>query len=139
MLNVREELFRVIKIKEKINEKTKMSLWRSEAEINLDGDLAKIVKCNCSICKRKGAIMSMVKNEDFKIVKGEDKLKLYQFHSKVAKHYFCSNCGIYTHHNPRSNPAMTGFNLGCVDEINTFDLKDITLIDGQNHPLDQKK
>ena len=34
--------------------------------------------------------MSMVKNEDFKIIKGEDKLKLYQFHSKVAKHYFCS-------------------------------------------------
>ena len=38
-----------------------------EAEINLDGDLAKVIKCNCSICKRKGAIMSMVKNEDFKI------------------------------------------------------------------------
>ena len=48
-----------------------------EAEINLDGDLAKVIKCNCSICKRKGAIMSMVKNEDFKIVKGGDKLKLY--------------------------------------------------------------
>jgi|TARA_B100001063_G_scaffold46038_1_gene39799 hypothetical protein len=110
-----------------------------EAAINIDGDLEKIVKCNCSICKRKAAIMSMVKNEDFKIIKGEDKLKLYQFHSKVAKHYFCSNCGIYTHHNPRSNPAMTGFNLGCVDEINTFDLKDIILIDGNNHPLDQKK
>ena len=26
-----------------------------EAEINLDGDLAKVIKCNCSICKRKGA------------------------------------------------------------------------------------
>ena len=38
--------------------------------------------------------MSMVKNDDFKIVKGEDKLKLYQFHTKVAKHYFCSVCGI---------------------------------------------
>jgi hypothetical protein len=34
---------------------------------------------------------------------------------------------------------MTGFNLGCVDEINTFDLKDVVLIDGNNHPLDQKK
>ena len=45
-----------------------------EAEINLDGDLAKVIKCNCSICKRRGAIMSMVKNEDFKIVKGEDQL-----------------------------------------------------------------
>ena len=45
-----------------------------EAEINLDGDLAKVIKCNCSICKRKGAIMSMVKNEDFKIIKGEDRI-----------------------------------------------------------------
>ena len=109
-----------------------------EAEINVSKNLEKILKCNCSICKRKGAIISMVKNEDFKIIKGKDKLKLYQFHSKIAKHYFCSNCGIYTHHNPRSNPAMTGFNLGCVDEINTFELDNISLIDGLNHPLDKK-
>ena len=40
-----------------------------EAEINVDGDLEKIVKCNCSLCKRRGAVMSMVKNEDFKITK----------------------------------------------------------------------
>ena len=31
-----------------------------EAEINVDGDLAKVIKCNCSICKRKSAIMSRV-------------------------------------------------------------------------------
>jgi hypothetical protein len=34
---------------------------------------------------------------------------------------------------------MTGFNVGCIDEINTFALKDIPVNDGQNHPLDQKK
>ena len=111
-----------------------------EAEIKVPiNELAKIVKCNCSICKRKNATMGMVKNEDFKIIKGEDKLKLYQFHTKVAKHYFCSECGIYTHHHPRSAPTMTGFNLGCVDEVDVANLKDITLIDGQNHPMDQKK
>ena len=44
----------------------------------------------------------------------------------------------FTHHNPRSNPAMTGFNLGCIDEINTFDLKNISINDGHNHPLDKK-
>ena len=108
-----------------------------EAEIKINA-ISKLLRCNCSICKRKGAIMSMVKNEDFKIVKGKDKLKLYQFHSKVAKHYFCSECGIYTHHNPRINPAMTGFNVGCIDEINTFDLKEVPVNDGQNHPLDKK-
>ena len=109
-----------------------------EAEINVSDKLEKILRCNCSVCKRKGAIMSMVKNEDFKITKGEKMLNLYQFHSKVAKHFFCSICGIYTHHNPRSNPAMTGFNLGCVDDIDTFKLDKINIIDGQNHPLDEK-
>ena len=109
-----------------------------EVKINVPDNLEKVLRCNCSICKRKGAIMSMVKNEDFKIIKGKDKLKLYQFHSKVAKHYFCSNCGIYTHHNPRANLAMTGFNLGCVDEINTFELENVVVNDGQNHPLDKK-
>ena len=109
-----------------------------EAEINIPDNLEKILKCNCSLCERKGAIMSMVKNENFRVIKGEDRLKLYQFHTKVAKHYFCSNCGIYTHHNPRSNPTMTGFNLGCLDDIDTFQFKDIAVNDGRNHPLDKK-
>ena len=109
-----------------------------EAEINVPENLEKVLKCNCSLCKRKGAVMSMVKNDDFKIIKGEDKLSLYKFHTKVANHYFCSICGIYTHHNPRINPAMTGFNLGCIDDIDTFKFKDILINDGQNHPLDKK-
>ena len=110
-----------------------------EAEINLTNKFEKIMRCNCSICKKKGAIMSMVKNEDFKIIKGEDKLKLYQFHSKVAKHFFCSECGIYTHHNPRINPALTAFNVGCIEEVDIFKLDNITIADGKNHPLDKKK
>ncbi len=108
-----------------------------EAEINID-NIKKILRCNCSICKRKGAMMSLVKKEDFKVTKGEDNLKIYKFHTKVANHFFCSNCGIYTHHNPRSNPSMTGFNVGCLDEIDTFKLSEITIIDGKNHPLDKK-
>ncbi len=118
--------------------KLKCHCGEVEASIAISGTLEKTLKCNCSICKRKGAIMSMVKNEDFKILKGENKLKLYQFHSKIAKHYFCSNCGIYTHHNPRSNPAMTGFNVGCIDDIDTFKLENISINDGHNHPLDKK-
>jgi len=108
-----------------------------EAEINVLQELKKFLRCNCSICKRKGAVMSMVANENFKIIKGHDQLKLYQFHTNVAKHYFCSNCGIYTHHNPRSNPNMTGFNIGCLDNVDDMKLKDIIVNDGQNHPLDK--
>ena len=82
--------------------------------------------------------MSMVKNENFNIVKGKDKLSLYKFHTKVANHYFCSICGIYTHHNPRINPSMTGFNLGCLEEVDTFKLEKVNIADGKNHPLDKK-
>ena len=108
-----------------------------EAEINIK-KIEKILRCNCSICKRKGAIMSMVKNEDFKIIKGSENLTFYKFHSNVAKHFFCAKCGIYTHHNPRSNPSMTGFNIGCIDELDNVELKDIPVNDGKNHPLDKK-
>ena len=109
-----------------------------EAEINTPERLEKIMRCNCSICKRKGAIMSIVKNEDFKITKGEEKLTLYKFHSKIAKHFFCSICGIYTHHNPRINPAMTGFNIGCIDNFDSKKIDNVQNNDGQNHPLDKK-
>ena len=110
-----------------------------EIEANIPEPLEKIVRCNCSICKRKGAIMTLVNSDDIKILKGQEILKLYQFHSKVAKHYFCSQCGIYTHHNPRSNPTMYGINIGCIEGINSFEQKDISIIDGDNHPLDKKK
>ena len=109
-----------------------------EAEINVQENFEQTLKCNCSLCKRKGALMSFVKNDNFRIIKGNDKLSLYQFHTKVAFHYFCSICGIYTHHNPRSNPAMTVFNLGCIDEVDTFNLENISINDGLNHPLDKK-
>jgi len=82
--------------------------------------------------------MSFVGPEDFKIVKGEDQIKLYQFHSKTAKHYFCSNCGIHTHANPRSNPKIFMINVACIDGVNPFGLKNIIVNDGENHPLDKK-
>ena len=109
-----------------------------EAEIDASKNLEKVMRCNCSICKRKGAIMSMVENNKFKIVKGKDNLKMYQFHSNTAKHYFCKDCGIYTHHHPRINPSLTAFNVGCIDDIDTFKLEGVKIADGNNHPLDKK-
>ena len=110
-----------------------------EAEVNVKQPFTKIIRCNCSICKRKGAIMTMVGPDDFKIIKGAELLKLYQYHSKTAKHYFCSNCGIYTHHNPRSNPSMYGINVGCLDGVDPLKLENVSINDGENHPLDHKK
>ena len=102
--------------------------------------IKKLMRCNCSLCKRKGYIIGVIGSyDDLKIVKGENLLKLYQYHTKTAKHYFCSNCGIHTHRNPRINPKIWGINVACVEGINPFELKNVSINDGQNHPLDKKK
>ena len=49
-----------------------------EIEVNLPNPLSKVIRCNCTLCKRKGAIMTMVKPADFKIIKGQELLKLYK-------------------------------------------------------------
>jgi len=109
-----------------------------EAEVNLPENLEKVLRCNCTLCKRKGYIMTPVNPENFKLIKGQDFIKLYQYHTKIAKHYFCSKCGIYTYANPRSNPNIYMINVGCVDGINPFELKNVVINDGENHPMDKK-
>lgn len=85
-------------------------------ELNLmmpDG-LEKLRRCNCSICSRRGAVVASVKVENLEIIKGKEVLTTYTFNTHTAKHYFCSVCGIYTHHRRRSDPTEYGINLSCV-------------------------
>jgi hypothetical protein len=94
-------------------------------------------RCDCSICRRKGAIVASVPLDGITIVKGQDVLTLYQFNTNTAKHYFCSRCGIYTHHQRRSNPHEYGYNVGCLAGVNPFDIPDVPTRDGVNHPADR--
>ena len=48
----------------------------------------KLMRCNCSLCKRKGYIMTPINPENFKIMKGQNLLTLYQYHTKVAETLF---------------------------------------------------
>lgn len=95
-------------------------------------------RCDCSMCRRRGAVVASVPLNGIRIVKGELKLKLYQFNTHTAKHYFCSECGIYTHHQRRSNPSEYGYNVGCLEGVNPYQLGDIAVMDGVNHPSDRK-
>ena len=52
-----------------------------EAEVNVPEKFEKVMRCNCSICKRKGYVMSPIGENDMKIIKGEDKLTLYQYYT----------------------------------------------------------
>ncbi|MET0281525.1 MAG: GFA family protein [Steroidobacteraceae bacterium] len=107
-----------------------------ELELFLPDGIVDASRCNCSLCRRKGAVMGYLPRSDLRIVRGAEFLSLYQFHTRVARHYFCSVCGIYTHHQCRGDPNQYGYNVGCLDGVNPLDLEGIELSDGANHPSD---
>ena len=64
--------------------------------------------------------MAMVSKDSIQIIKGKENLTSYKFNTMIAEHFFCKTCGIYTHHNRRSDPNGAAINIGCIDAINPF-------------------
>lgn len=104
-------------------------------EVSLDNGLEKLRRCNCSLCRRKGAIVASVPLRGLKVTRGEEKLTLYQWNTKTAKHYFCSICGIYTHHQRRSDPNEFGFNVACIDGVDPYTLGPVRVADGASQSV----
>ena len=123
----------------KINEYHKLTCHSGsvELELYLPHGLENPRRCDCSMCRRRGAVVASVLLKNLKIVKGKDKLSLYQFNTNTAKHFFCSSCGIYTHHQRRSSPTQYGFNVACLEGVNPFEIQDVPVMDGVNHPADR--
>lgn len=95
--------------------------------------IEKGLRCNCSVCARKGALMSseVIPIEKLTIDAQEGSLGLYQFGARTAKHFFCKTCGIYPFHETARAPGHYRVNLGCIDDIDTFSLE-FDVFDGKN-------
>ncbi|MEM9923797.1 MAG: GFA family protein [Cyanobacteria bacterium P01_D01_bin.50] len=91
----------------------------------------KLLKCNCSICTKKGFLHLIVPQDNFNLLKGEDNLTTYTFNTGVAKHKFCRHCGIHSFYTPRSHPDCVSVNVHCLDDdvISQFE---IVPFDGRN-------
>ena len=108
-----------------------------ELQVTLPDGLASARRCDCSFCRRRGAIVVSAPLDQLVIVRGAQNLTLYQWGTGTAKHWFCKTCGIYTHHQRRSNPLQYGINTGILDGISPRDFGDVPMMDGVNHPADQ--
>jgi hypothetical protein len=105
-------------------------------EVELANGLRSARRCDCSYCRMRGAVAVSAKLGGVSITAGEQLLSSYAFNTRTAKHYFCSVCGIYTHHQRRSNPDEYGVNVACLDGISPFDFDEVPVNDGINHPTD---
>ena len=94
-------------------------------------------RCTCSYCRMRGAVAVSADLAGLTIIAGADTLSIYKFGTMTAAHYFCSVCGIYTHHQRRSNPGQYGVNVACLEGLSPFDFEEVPVNDGVNHPSDR--
>lgn len=83
-------------------------------QFEIETEITDLYTCDCSLCSKKNALMTTVHEDKFKLLAGDDALTLYQWNTRIARHFFCSVCGIYPFHKKRSMPDHYGVNVRCL-------------------------
>ncbi len=89
-----------------------------------------VLECNCSICSKTAYLHLIVPRERFTLLSGREALTLYSFNTHIAKHRFCSVCGVKSFYVPRSHPDGVSVNVRCLDP-GTVEGITITQINGR--------
>ena len=84
----------------------------------------------------RGAVVVSAEMGGIWVSEGEDALRRYRFHTGSAPHFFCSRCGIYTHHHRRSDQSLYAVNVACLDGVSPFDFSEVPVLDGITHASD---
>ena len=85
----------------------------------ITSDFPELTTCDCSLCKRRNALMVKVHESAFELLAGTEQLATYQWHTHTAVHHFCKLCGIYPFHRKRVTPDHFGINVHCLDGFDT--------------------
>ena len=96
-------------------------------------DLSKVIECNCSICSKRGHMLTFVEPDKFESLSGEDSLTDYQFNKHVIHHKFCKVCGINSYADgtrPDGKP-MVAINVRCLDGVDPWKVE-TTKFDGKS-------
>ena len=107
--------------------------------VTLQDGLDQPRRCNCSICRMRGAVMVFAQLDGIEILAGQEFLSSYRFNTNTANHHFCSRCGIYTHHQRRFDPSLYAVNVACLDGVSPFDFEKVPVLDGIHHPKDNAR
>jgi hypothetical protein len=98
----------------------------------VETDLGQVMSCNCSICQKRGALLTFVPAPQFTLISGEDDLTDYQFNKKIV-HPFCRRCGVgsFARRRGPDGSEMVAINVRCLDGVEIEALS-LTPFDGKN-------
>uniref|UniRef100_Q478D1 Glutathione-dependent formaldehyde-activating, GFA n=1 Tax=Dechloromonas aromatica (strain RCB) TaxID=159087 RepID=Q478D1_DECAR len=99
----------------------------------VEGELSKVMDCNCSICSRMGSLHWFVPRDKLRLLTPESNLATYTFGKQSIKHHFCPKCGIHPF-GEGTDPAgnrMAAINARCLEGVELSSLA-VTHIDGRS-------
>ena len=88
---------------------------KTSFEVDADIDHARV--CDCSICRRRGALLHRVEVHCLRMLTPIEDLTTYSFNTHTAKDYFCATCGILPFRQPRTGPGTWSINVRCLHEV----------------------
>ncbi|WP_300545219.1 GFA family protein [Maricaulis sp.] len=96
----------------------------------LDVDTDEAMACNCSICRRKGYLLTFATPDKFAFTGAAEDLTVYTFGSHNIRHQFCKTCGCapFGEGTGPDGQAMVAVNLRCADV--DLDALKVTRFDG---------
>ncbi len=99
---------------------------------DVEADIADVIECNCSMCRRRGSLLTFVPRDALTLKTPESDVGTYTFNKRAIQHHFCPTCGIApygegTH--PRTGDRMAAVNVRCLSGID-LDTLNINKVDG---------
>jgi hypothetical protein len=88
-----------------------------EVRFEVDADLDHVRVCDCSMCRRRGALLHRVEADDLRLLTPLEALSVYTFHTHTARDYFCPRCGILPFRRPRTAPHLWSVNVRCLEDV----------------------
>jgi hypothetical protein len=104
-----------------------------QVRFDATADLSQVIDCNCSICRKRGALWTFVPAESFALRAGEETLTDYQFGKRILHHLFCPQCGVgaFSRGAGPDGKEMVGVNVRCLDDLDIGTLT-MTPFDGKS-------
>ena len=85
-----------------------------------DGEIEKVLDCNCSICRPKGYLHWFVPDKAFRLTTEDEALGTFTFKSHKLVHRFCKTCGVSPF---VQGPGTVAVNVRCLPDVDLATLK----------------
>ena len=99
----------------------------------VEADIDEVMSCNCSMCQKRGTLLTFVPEQQFTLLSGGGDLTDYQFNKKIIHHLFCSTCGIgsFARGVAPDGSEMVAINVRCLEDVDPASLT-VKFIDGRS-------